>query len=605
MRSVAAWSLRLAGVGVLWTVISSGLFVLIGRLWTVYPPPSMFWQWWHYLLWGYGTAGTPRLLAISAALPTLLLGAGGIRALIHLSQPPRPPLYGETEWATQQQAEQAGFEFHQGLLGGGVVLGRHEHRRELLCLPGDEHVALYAPTRTGKGISFVIPNCLHWPDSLICLDIKRENWKATAGRRQAMGQEVFLFDPLAPSGQTARYNPFTYVDRNSPNCFDQLQMLGTTIFPEPPESNAKFWIEAARAAWVGAAALVAETPALPFTMEQVFDFFTRADATAVIADMIESARAEGHPYTRACVRSLADYVSSSSGRTDLYDSIRKSVSTRLALWQNPRVCAATEESDFDLRELRSTRVSIYVAVAPGDIERCAPLLGILFQQIVNLTCRSLPEEDPTALHKVLMLLDEFPTIGAMPHMAKAFAFVAGFGLRIALVLQDPPQLDGVYGRDTAKTILDNCGVEVVFGTKNHDLTESLSKRVGDNTTTAITEQRPRFWASFQWSRQSESEHPHRRPLMLPQEIARLPDTHQIVIRRGVPPIRARKIRWFEDASFSSFRLPPPTVTTIRVNLPMDTGPAAAGGGPVGSRKLDLRDGRQPDLPGTDTRALSR
>jgi type IV secretion system protein VirD4 len=230
-------------------------------------------------------------------------------------------------------------------------------------------------------------------------------------------------------------------------------------------------------------------------------------------------------------------------------------------------------------------MSVYVAVAPGDIERLSPLLAIFFQQVVNVTCRTLPEDDPTVKHHVLMLLDEFPTIGAMPHLAKAFAFVAGYWLRIALVLQDPPQLDGVYGRDMAKTILDNCGVEVVFGTKNQELTEALSKRVGDNTMTAVTEQRPRFWASFQWGKQSESEHPHRRPLMLPQEIARLSDDQQIVIRRGVGPIRARKIRWFEDAVFSVLRRSAPDVEPITVGLPMDDGTPPGNGG-TRTRRLD-------------------
>lgn len=565
----------------------SALFVLLGRLWNAYPPPAMFWQWWHYALFGDRSAVTMRLLGISAAVPSLLLIVGGIRALLHIGRPHKPALYGKTVWATDDEAERAGFRLCKGLPGGGIVLGRHATRNALLTFPGDEHAALYAPTRTGKGVSFVIPNCLRWSGSLICLDLKRENWKATAGARAKMGDGVFLFDPLAPSGETARYNPFSYIDRGSPDCFDQLQQLGTVLFPSPMTegSSATFFTESARAAWVGAAALVAETPALPFTMEAVLEFFTIPNARDAINDRIARAFQEGHPYTRACVRSLADYTTSSTGRTDLYDSIRKSVSTRLALWQNPRVCAATAESDFDLRLLRQERMSVYVAVAPGDIERLSPLLAIFFQQVVNVTCRTLPEEDPAVKHHVLMLLDEFPSIGAMPHLAKAFAFVAGYWLRIALVLQDPPQLDGVYGRDMAKTILDNCGVEVVFGTKSQELTEALSKRVGDNTTTAVTEQRPRFWASFQWSRQSESEHPHRRPLMLPQEIARLSDRQQIVIRRGVGPIRARKIRWFEDTVFSGLRRPAPTVEPITVGLPMDDGtPPGAGG--TRTRRLD-------------------
>jgi type IV secretion system protein VirD4 len=44
--------------------------------------------------------------------------------------------------------------------GSAILLGRYGGK--YLSLPGSEHVALYAPTRSGKGVSCVIPNCLTW-----------------------------------------------------------------------------------------------------------------------------------------------------------------------------------------------------------------------------------------------------------------------------------------------------------------------------------------------------------------------------------------------------------------------------------------------------------
>jgi type IV secretion system protein VirD4 len=178
-------------------------------------------------------------------------------------------------------------------------------------------------------------------------------------------------------------------------------------------------------------------------------------------------------------------------------------------------------------------------------------------------------------------------------LAKSFAFLAGFGIRIAVVIQDPPQLDGVYGREIAKTILDNCGVEAVFGTKNQSLTESLSKRTGNDTVMITTETRPRFWPAWQWSKQRHSVHPEKRPLLLPQEIARLPDTHQLVIRRGVGTIMARKIRWYEDRLFSSRFIEAPYVEPITVHMPMDTGDAQPSHG--AERGRSIRDEQQMEL----------
>ena len=64
-----------------------------------------------------------------------------------------------------------------------------------------------APTRQGKGAGVVIPNLLNYPDSVVVLDIKLENYQLTSLFRQIHGQKVFLFNPFAEDGRTHRWNP--------------------------------------------------------------------------------------------------------------------------------------------------------------------------------------------------------------------------------------------------------------------------------------------------------------------------------------------------------------------------------------------------------------
>ena len=76
-----------------------------------------------------------------------------------------------------------------GLLGrDGIILGRRGRR--CLMLAGQQGVALAAPPRAGKGTGVVVPNALNWPGSLVCVDIKRENWTITAGFRAPLGPGV-------------------------------------------------------------------------------------------------------------------------------------------------------------------------------------------------------------------------------------------------------------------------------------------------------------------------------------------------------------------------------------------------------------------------------
>ena len=86
-----------------------------------------------------------------------------------------------------------------------------------------------------------------------------------------------------------------------------------------------------------------------------------------------------------------------------------------------------------------------------------PLLSLFFQQVIDLNVRVLPEHDPAIAHHLLLLLDEFPLLGCMPMLASAFAFVAGYWIKLLVIMQSKSQLRGTYGRDLAQTILDNCG----------------------------------------------------------------------------------------------------------------------------------------------------
>jgi type IV secretion system protein VirD4 len=51
-----------------------------------------------------------------------------------------------------------------------------------------------------------------------------------------------------------------------------------------------------------------------------------------------------------------------------------------------------------------------------------------------------------------------------------------------------------------------------------------------------------------------------RPLLTPGEIMQLPPSDEIVMVAGIPPIRAKKARYFEDARFQARILPPPALT---------------------------------------------
>ncbi|MEK8095419.1 type IV secretory system conjugative DNA transfer family protein, partial [Methylocystis sp. IM3] len=367
-----------------------------------------------------------RWLTLST-LAGLIVAFGMLGAILRR----RPlPLHGKASFASEREIVEAGLRASQGLL-----LGRKGGK--LLSFGGSEHVLVYAPTRTGKGVGYVIPNLLNWPDSVVVLDVKKENWEKSAGFRAAHGQEVHLFDPLDESGRTARYNPLSYVRSESVDLYDDLQRIAVMLFPAESRGD-PFWFEAARSAFVAIGGYVAETPGLPFTIGEILRQLSSSQDLKAHFDKIITARKSGpSPLSRHCVTALNDFLAASE---NTLNSVRKTVTARLGLWLNPRIDAATAENDFDLRLLRQRPMSIYLGVTPDNLDRLSPLLNLFFQQTIDLNARELPDHNQKLKRKLLLLLDEFPALGNVSALAKSVAFLAGFNVRLLTVIQSPAQL---------------------------------------------------------------------------------------------------------------------------------------------------------------------
>jgi type IV secretion system protein VirD4 len=455
----------------------------------------------------------------------------------------KPPLHGAARFAKEGEIRRAGFR-----ASDGIVLGKKGGK--FLTFGGSEHCIVEAPTRSGKGVGIVIPNLLSWQESVVVLDVKRENWDATAGFRKKYGQAVYLFNPTDPEGRTARYNPLGYIDRTDPDqVVIELQKIATMLFV-PPERGEPFWTDSARTAFVGVGAYLAVADQ-PFTIGSIYRLMTTGDTRGFFKRVLEN---RSRDLSQGCRNALADFT---SGADNTFAGIVQTVTSKLSLWLNPRVDAATEESDFDLRELRSKRMSIYLGVSPDELDRVAPLYNLLFQQLIDLNVRDLPDQ-ATPL-KILVILDEFARIGRAQVIASAFSYVAGYGIRLLPVIQSRSQLRAVYGEHVANEIVANCGVEVAFTPKELRVANELSERIGYVGQESVTKS---LTIHGVLANRSKSMSDQRRALLLPQELMQFPDSELLLLRGGIPPIHGDKIRYYSDGLFRARVEPAPEVPPI-------------------------------------------
>lgn len=545
-----------------------------------------------------------RKLVLAEGLGVLLVGAVAILVLL-----PRPrALHGSARFATAREVARAGlFAKH------GIFLGRFGRR--YLILGGQQGAIVSAPPRADKGTAIVIPNCLSWEGSLICQDIKLENWHLTAGFRKRMGQPCFLVNPLDPTGNTARTNPLSYVPKDPNLRISGIQRIGATLFPEIPGTD-PFWTAGGRGMFLGMSLYVLETPSLPPTLGETLRQGMASDAEGFSAHwkrIIAGRQAGKFPLSSQCVRAISDIIDLAPVTAS---SIRKTFTSRLDLFANPLIDAATAANDFDWRDLRKRPMSIYLGIQPGDLHLLRPLLNLFLEQAISLQTEQLPEHNPALKHQVLMLLDEMTAPGRIPILAQAISYLPGYNVRLLLVIQALSQLREVYGANAADTMMKSLAARVLYAPKDYVEASEISQELGTTTVRVKSHSKPRFgFTSGKGQRQgSVSLSDQKRPLMLPQEVKELGRDREILLFEGLRPVLAHKNRYYEDSRLKKRLLSPPKRATPthraadaipdRVMTPMDSGvPSATAEGVSASPFVKTRAATADDIEHIDQLTL--
>ena len=469
----------------------------------------------------------------------------GIPAFVAFALLPPKPLHGSARLARPGEIAKAKL-YKAG--SHSILLGRH--RGKLLAFNGDLHPFLAAATGTGKGVGFVVPNLLHWQGSAIVLDIKGENYSLTSGYRgRVLGQKVFRFDPLEEQGRTHGFNVLDYVRGGDLRVTD-VQTVAAILVPN--ESNDPYWDNVARDLLVGLTLLVLEAgPEMgwPVTIGQVHRLLrSEEESGEYLQALLEELAGKGIEISSLCKRYVLSFCNEPEKPRG---SIKSALATKLTLWANPLIDRATSHSDFDLRRFRREPQSLYIAIAPDDLQRLAPLVRLLIEFFLssNTKAGETPADDPGLSVPVLMLLDEFLSLGRVDKLVHALSYVRGWGIRIATVIQSEAQLQAVYGRELAEAFIDNHRARVYYRPPVHrrDLAEAISKIVGQKTVNQ---------ASFSYGdgRRSKQVSKTGQSILDADEIANLNDDETIVLVEGVRPLVGQKLRYYRDKTFKRRQL---------------------------------------------------
>jgi type IV secretion system protein VirD4 len=452
-------------------------------------------------------------------------------------------LHGDARFATTAEIRK------DGLLGSeGVIIGKLGN--EYVMIPGTAPILLAAPTRQGKGAGVVIPNLLNYPDSVVVLDIKLENYQLTSKFRAKYGQKVFLFNPFDEEGRTHRWNPMDAIRRDPNLRVVDAMAIGEMLYPRSNDDSG-MWNDLARDLFMGFALYLLETPELPCTFGEILRQISGKGRGIKehVQHIIEQRLRGDDALSDPCYQAFSRFCSAQE-RT--LSSIVTTATAPLLIFQNAYVDAATSATDFDVSRVRKERMSIYVGIPAPMMSTASLIVNLFFSHLLNQNMRELPEQNPELKYQCLVLMDEFTTLGRVGIIAKSIGQIAGFNMRLLLVIQGISQLIAAYGEQDARTIEDMCVVQLLYPPRAqkdaNEYSEMLGAFTAKSTSTGIS--RPRALGSNNGSA-SENVSDQRRSLMLPQELRELAWESEIIIKQGIKPILCHKAFYFTDAVFVS------------------------------------------------------
>lgn len=485
---------------------------------------------------------------ISACIPLAVLSMKRNLAKRHI--------HGNAKWSGEKEIKKNHLRETQGIIVG-------KDKKGLLIFGGQEFASVGAPTRSGKGVGIVIPNLLTWENSLVVLDVKQECFQITSKyRKQEMGQNVFLFDPF--SFNTHRYNPLEYLDFTKPDIELQIQALANSLYPAG-KGGKDFFVLQAQSIFVAIVYLLGRLKSVDL-LSNTFTLTTLAGVLQGVGietwnnekkcfekthyplqEVVETAQSMGilSPTIYAKFLSFFDQAEAK----DQFTGIKASYETPLKVFQDPLFELATSTNDFDFRDLRKEKMTIYIGITPENISTARQIVNLLFTQLIYENIRQgLPDTNPSLKHGVLMLMDEFTSIGFMEQYQVAIAYMAGYNLRSLIIYQNRTQLAENqplgYGDKGAETLLENHSCNIIYRPKNPKTAEEISKRIGNITTSS----KNLSYNNKDVMNVSRSENQMQRALVLPQEIMGLEDDEEIIFCNSAK-IKCKKAFFYNDPYF--------------------------------------------------------
>ena len=442
------------------------------------------------------------------------------------------------------------------------------------------HIALFLPTRGGKGVGYIIPSLVAGlkERSTFISDIKKENYELTSWyRAKILKHRILKFEPMSELSNS--YNFLSEVRYGTNYEIEDCRIIGTMIVGED-ESKDPFWGDSAKDTISTLTSYVhyKEVSSRPEEDPDITDVrVSLNDVISIITNTENSlyrmfAKYLGKPMEedeyedemskdfilkkktverlrkiyideesiKALNKGLHPFVAKQFGYLlqntgeNTFKSITSTAKTKLQVFEIPSVVKNIGKSDFRAMDLVNddNPVDLYFVIKPKDIDLLAPLVRIMYIQLTNLLMESLSKKN----FNITFLMDELNAYGKMKALVKGLGYYAGFGIKMVGIFQGLDQLNSTYDKQ-GKEVLNGCQIQI-FGRPNDEAApDYISKTLGKETI-RVKSRNIGLKGGGNVSEQGKD-------LLSPSETRLLPDRKAVVITGYKKPLLLDKLYYYE------------------------------------------------------------
>lgn len=454
----------------------------------------------------------------AAGAGIFVVGFLGYLFLVALFNKKAKTTHGSAEWADKDSAGK-----YLGSDKKGFTLGKVNGKPFRVST----HITSCAPTRSGKGIGAIIPALLEHPGSIICHDIKGENYAVTHRQRAALGSRVCLLDPFGVTGgRKSRFNWLDFIDLKSPDCVSQAAALADLLVIPDGRGESNHFDDSAKNLLQGLILLAASEPdKSQRNMNLVRQMITLPEESFLSLMHGASGMSEGYGIIARCCTKIAGTPDKERG------SIISTAQRHTAFLDDPRIAETLGGSDFDLSKIKDENLTIYIVLPPDKLSAYRSFARGFF----GLALSAITANQRVPKEKVLFLLDEFAQLGKMTIFESSVSLVAGYGAVLWFFIQDLSQLKGVY--DKWQTFLAN-STRQFFGCTDFDTAKYISDSLGSFTETI-----------YGADTGSETDSFISRKLLNPDEVMKLSPQRPIVFMQGESPFQLDRLAYFKEPEY--------------------------------------------------------